>query len=138
MGFITSNVPSTQKLNTKEKRKLFDEALIDVGLMETEDAEGNIMKNIQRLALSTWDSALYSENPKDRALFAKLIYERTGGKPKVITEEEHDEIPEIILRVNPKSAEEIKLLSERDDVSEDDSEDRVIVEVEGEAGRLEL
>lgn len=133
-----NNPPAKKVIDTKEKRKMFDEALIDVGLMETTDAEGNVMRNVQRLALSVWDSALYSENPKDRALFAKLLYERTGGKPKVITEEDHEEIPEIVLRVNPKSAEEIKALAERNDIQEDDSDGKVIVEIEGEPGRLEL
>lgn len=138
MGLISPNTPSTKVLDTKQKRKLFDEALADIGLRESMDEEGRMCNNITRLAMTVWDGALYSESPKDRATFAKLLYERVGGKPTVMTEEEHTEIPEIVLRVNPKSAEEIKALAERDDVQEDDSESRVVVEIEGEDGQMEF
>lgn len=138
MGLISPNLPSVKNVDTKEKRKLFDTALIDYGLRETQDEQGRIIRNVQRLAATVWEGALYSESPKDRALFAKLLYERAGGKPTVIAEEEHEEIPEIVLRVNPKSAEQIKQLAERDDVTEDDSESRVVVEIEGEEGQMEF
>lgn len=138
MGLISPNLPSVKNIDTKEKRKLFDTALIDYGLRETQDEQGRIIRNVQRLAATVWEGALYSESPKDRALFAKLLYERAGGKPTVIAEEEHEEIPEIVLRVNPKSAEQIKQLAERDDVTEDDSESRVVVEIEGEEGQMEF
>ena len=138
MGLISPNLPSVKNVDTKEKRKLFDAALIDYGLRETQDEQGRIIRNVQRLAATVWEGALYSESPKDRALFAKLLYERVGGKPTVIAEEEHEEIPEIVLRVNPKSAEQIKQLAERDDVTEDDSESRVVVEIEGEEGQMEF
>lgn len=138
MGLISPNLPSVKNIDTKEKRKLFDDALIDYGLRETQDEQGRIIRNVQRLAATVWEGALYSESPKDRALFAKLLYERAGGKPTVIAEEEHEEIPEIVLRVNPKSAEQIKQLAERDDVTEDDSESRVVVEIEGEEGQMEF
>lgn len=138
MGLISPNLPSVKNVDTKEKRKLFDVALIDYGLRETQDEQGRIIRNVQRLAATVWEGALYSESPKDRALFAKLLYERVGGKPTVIAEEEHEEIPEIVLRVNPKSAEQIKQLAERDDVTEDDSESRVVVEIEGEEGQMEF
>lgn len=138
MGLISPNTPSTKVLDTKQKRKLFDEALIDYGLRDSEDGEGRVAKNITRLAMTVWDGALYSESPKDRATFAKLLYERIGGKPTVMVEEEHEEIPEIVLRVNPKSAEEIKALAERDDVQEDDSDSRVVIEIEGEDGQMEF
>lgn len=138
MGLISPNLPSVKNVDTKEKRKLFDAALIDYGLRETQDEQGRIIRNVQRLAATVWEGALYSESPKDRALFAKLLYERAGGKPTVIAEEEHEEIPEIVLRVNPKSAEQIKQLAERDDVTEDDSESRVVVEIEGEEGQMEF
>ncbi len=138
MGLISPNLPSVKNVDTKEKRKLFDVALIDYGLRETQDEQGRIIRNVQRLAATVWEGALYSESPKDRALFAKLLYERAGGKPTVIAEEEHEEIPEIVLRVNPKSAEQIKQLAERDDVTEDDSESRVVVEIEGEEGQMEF
>ena len=138
MGLISPNLPSVKNVDTKEKRKLFDAALIDYGLRETQDEQGRIIRNVQRLAATVWEGALYSESPKDRALFAKLLYERVGGKPTVIAEEEHEEIPEIVLRVNPKSAEQIKQLAERDDVTEDDSESRVVVDIEGEEGQMEF
>lgn len=139
MGYISPNVPSTKTaLDTKQKRKLFDEALVEYGFKETQDSEGRVANNLTRLAMTVWDGALYSESPKDRALFAKLLFERVGGKPTVMTEEEHEEIPEIVLRVNPKSAEQIKQLAQRDDVVEDDSDTRLVVEIEGEEGQMEF
>ena len=115
----------------KVDRHFLDAALMDIGNSLTEDKEGVARSYSQRLAMSIWNDALYAETVRDRALMAKLILERVGGKPSVIVDEEKEELPEVVFRVNANDAKKIKALQEMP-VTEDDSEDKVVVEIDGE------
>ena len=115
----------------KVNRHFLDEALIDIGNSFCKDDEDTVRTYSQRLALNIWNDALYSETVRDRALMAKLILERVGGKPSVIADEEKEELPEVVFRVNADDAKKIKALQNLD-VEEDDSEDKVVVEIDGE------
>ena len=134
MAYITPNQVSTKVLDTKQKRKLFDEALMEVGLAETIDKDGVTRKNLQRLVMSIWNDALYAESPKDRAMNARMILERVGGKPTVMVEEEHEEIPEIVIRTNSKTANQIQDNANQE--CEEEYSDDFEITVEGEPGRL--
>lgn len=138
MGLISPNMPAVKKAD-KDFRKAFDQALADIGLMETEDAEGVMRPNVYRLAKSVWNDALYAESPKDRNANAKLIYERVGGKPKVMADEEIQDIPEIVLRVNPKTDEQIRQLAQREDLEPmEEQEGNIVIRIDGEDGELEF
>lgn len=115
----------------KADRHFLDNALMEIMQSESKDAEGNVRSNAQRLAATIMNDALYAETVKDRAIMAKLILERVGGKPSVIVDEEKEDLPEVVFRVNANDAKKIKALKELP-VSEDNSEDRVIVEIDGE------
>lgn len=130
MGYI---VPKKNEVAKAKKidRHFLDQALIDIGNSSCEDDEGTVRTYSQRLAMSIWNDSLYAETVKDRAIMAKLILERVGGKPSVIVEEEKEELPEVVFRVSANDAQKIKALQEMP-VEEDDSEDKVIVEIEDE------
>ena len=115
----------------KVDRHFLDNALMEIMRAETKDSEGNVRSNAQRLASTIMNDALYAETVKDRAIMAKLILERVGGKPSVIVDEEKEDLPEVVFRVNANDAKKIKALKELP-VTEDNSEDKVIVEIDGE------
>ena len=130
MGYITPKKNEISQMK-KADRHFLDNALMEIMQSESKDAEGNIRSNAQRLAATIMNDALYAETVKDRAIMAKLILERVGGKPSVIVDEEKEDLPEVVFRVNANDAKKIKALQELP-VSEDNGEDRVIVEIDGE------
>lgn len=130
MGLINPKKNEVANLK-KVNRHYLDEALMEIGNSPSKDNEGNIRTYSQRLALNIWNDALYSETVRDRALMAKLILERVGGKPAVIADEEKEELPEVVFRVNANDAKKIRALQDMS-VEEDDSEDKVVVEIDGE------
>ena len=129
MGYIT---PKKNEISQMKKvdRHFLDNALMDVMQSTSKDAEGNIRSNAQRLATTIMNDALYAETVKDRAIMAKLILERVGGKPSVIVDEEKEELPEVVFRVNANDAQKIKALQNLP--VEEEPTDKVIVEVDGE------
>jgi len=130
MGYIT---PAKKEVSQMKKvdRHFLDNALMEIMQAESKDSEGNVRSNAQRLASTIMNDALYAETVKDRAIMAKLILERVGGKPSVIVDEEKEDLPEVVFRVNANDAKKIKALKELP-VTEDDSGDKVIVEIDGE------
>ena len=114
----------------KVDRHFLDNALIDVMNATSKDSEGVIRTNAQRLAVSIMNDALYAETVKDRATMAKLILERVGGKPSVIVDDEKEDVPEVVFRVNANDAKKIKALKELP--VDEEPEDKVIVEIDGE------
>ena len=130
MGYITPRKNEISQMK-KVDRKFLDNALMEIGNSMCKDEEGVNRTYSQRLALQIWTDALTAETVKDRAIMAKLILERVGGKPAVIAEEEKEELPEVVFRVNANDAKKINALKNLP-VTEDDSEDKVIVEIDGE------
>ena len=130
MGYITPAKKEASQMK-KVDRHFLDNALMEIMRAETKDSEGNVRSNAQRLASTIMNDALYAETVKDRAIMAKLILERVGGKPSVIVDEEKEDLPEVVFRVNANDAKKIKALKELP-VTEDNSEDKVIVEIDGE------
>lgn len=114
----------------KVDRHFLDNALMDIGGSLSKDTEGVTRTYSQRLAMSIWNDALYAETVKDRAIMAKLILERVGGKPSVIVDEEKEELPEVVFRVNANDAQKIKALKELP--VDEEPQDKVVVEIEGE------
>ena len=130
MGYITPKKNEVSQMK-KVDRHFLDNALMEIMQAESKDSEGNVRSNAQRLAATIMNDALFAETVKDRAIMAKLILERVGGKPSVIVDEEKEELPEVVFRVNANDAQKIKALKELS-VTEDNSEDKVIVEIDGE------
>ena len=128
MGFIS---PKKNEVSQSKKidRHYLDNALMDIGNSLCQDEEGTNRTYSQRLALSIWNDALYAETVKDRAIMAKLILERVGGKPAVIADEEKEELPEVVFRVNANDAKKIKALQELP--VEEEPTDKVVVEIDG-------
>ena len=129
MGYITPKKNEVSQMK-KLDRHFLDNALIDVMNASSKDEEGVIRTNAQRLALSIVNDALMAETVKDRAVMAKLIYERVGGKPSVIVDDEKEDLPEVVFRVNANDAQKIKALKELP--VDEEPEDKVIVEIDGE------
>ena len=130
MGLISPKKNEVAQMN-KVDRHYLDNALMNIGNSTIKDREGVVNTYSQRLAMSIWNDALFAETVKDRAIMAKLILERVGGKPSVIVDDEKEELPAVVFRVNANDAKKIKALQELP-VSEDDSEDKVVVEIDGE------
>ena len=130
MGYITPSKKNEVSSLKKIDRHFLDTALIDVMNASSKDPEGVVRTNAQRLALSIVNDALCAETVKDRAIMAKLIYERVGGKPAVITEEEKEDVPTVVFRVNANDANKIKALQELP--VEEEPQDKVVVEIDGE------
>lgn len=130
MGFITPKKKEISQIK-KVDRHFLDAALMDIGNSLMKDGEDCSRTYSQRLAMSIWNDALFAETVRDRAIMAKLILERVGGKPAVIVDEEKEELPEVVFRVNANDAKKIKALQDMP-VKEDNSEDKVIVEIDGE------
>ena len=129
MGLISPKKNEVSQMK-KVDRHFLDAALMDIGNSLTEDKEGVARSYSQRLAMSIWNDALYAETVRDRALMAKLILERVGGKPSVIVDEEKEELPEVVFRVNANDAKKIKALKELP--VEEEPQDKVVVEIDGE------
>ena len=130
MGYIVPKA-KTEAANFKKQDKHFlDEALAEIMQGTSKDEEGIVRSNAQRLAVMIFESALYAETVKDRAIMAKLILEGVGGKPSVIVDEEKEELPEVVFRVNANDAQKIKALQNLS--VEEEPTDKVIVEVDGE------
>ena len=129
MGYITPKKNEVSQMK-KVDRHFLDNALMDVMNASSEDSEGVIRTNAQRLASSIVNDALYAETVKDRAIMAKLILERVGGKPSVIVDEEKEDLPEVVFRVNANDAKKIKALKELP--VDEEPEDKVVVEIDGE------
>ena len=129
MGYITpkkNEVASMKKMD----RHFLDNALMDVMQQSSEDSEGVIRSNAERLAASIMRDALFAETVKDRAIMSKLILERVGGKPSVIVDEEKEDLPEVVFRVSANDAKKIKALKELS--VDEEPEDKVVVEIDGE------
>ena len=123
-----------QKSNSQVKavdKHFLDNALKDLMQTTITDEEGVAKSIAERMAYGLVMDALYAETVKDRTTCKKLIYERVGGKPTVIPDEEKEDLPEVVFRVSANDAQKIKALQEMP-VEEDDSEDKVIVEIEDE------
>lgn len=130
MGYITPKKTEVSQLK-KMDRHFLDNALMDIGSSTLKDGEGAIRTYSQRLAMSIWNDALFAETVRDRAIMAKLILERVGGKPAVIVDDEKEELPEVVFRVSANDAKKINALKEMDNLDEERN-DKVIVEIEGE------
>lgn len=132
MGIIAPNVPA-KKADAKINKNLLDGFLIDIALRQEEDREGVIRTNAERAALKLWNLALCSEDDRVSQRALETLYNRIGGKPNIKVEEEKQEMPEIVFQVSTKDTEKLKKLIEREPVRyEEESEDKVIVEIEGE------
>jgi len=129
MGYITPKKNEVSQMK-KVDRHFLDNALMDVMNATSKDEEGVIRTNAQRLATSIVNDALYAETVKDRAIMAKLIFERVGGKPSVLVDDEKEELPEVVFRVNANDAQKIKALKELP--VDEEPEDKVVVEIDGE------
>lgn len=131
MGLI---VPSKNQIvkNTQIDKHIMDMALAEIATQSSEDADGNIVSNSIRGARSAWEMALYAESPRDRLAALKFITERIGGKPKVLEDDEKEELPEVVFRITQKDSKRLKELADREDVSVENNDDKVIVDIEGE------
>jgi len=130
MSLIVPNKSKTSQVKLLDKH-ILDNALKEMMTAEIEDEEGAKKTIANRLAYGLIMDALYAETVKDRTSCKKLIYERVGGKPSVIADEEKEDLPEVVFRVSANDAQKIKALQDVP-VEEDDSEDKVIVEIEDE------
>lgn len=129
MGLISPKKNEVSQMK-KLDRHFLDNALMDIGNSLNEDKDGVARTYSQRLAMSIWNDALYAETVKDRAIMAKLILERVGGKPSVIVDEEKEELPEVVFRVSADDAQKIKALQELP--VDEEPQDKVVVEIDGE------
>lgn len=111
-------------------KKFLDNALKDMMLSTVKDEEGTVKTIAERLAYGLVMDALYAETVKDRTTCKKLIYERVGGKPAVIEEEDREEMPSISVRLKTSDAQKIKQIEEMDNYEEEPN-DRVVVEIDG-------
>lgn len=130
MSLIVPNKNKVSQVKVIDKH-ILDNALKEMMTTEIEDEEGARKTIADRLAYGLIMDALYAETVKDRTSCKKLIYERVGGKPTVIADEEKEDLPEVVFRVSANDAQKIKALQDVP-VEEDDSEDKVIVEIEDE------
>lgn len=115
----------------KVDRHYLDNALMDIGNSLCKDNEDVTRTYSQRLAMSIWNDALFAETVKDRAIMAKLILERVGGKPSVVVDEDKEDLPEVVFRVSANDAKKIKALQQMDNV-EEEPDDKIVVEIDGE------
>ena len=138
MGLIAPN-SITKKETLKFDKRILDQALANVAAETFTDNEGVIRTTADRLARRLWNTALYAESDKDATTAAKIILERMNGKPSVIVDEEKEEMPEIVLRVNPKDKAQVEALAQRTDLELDEkNDDKIIVSIEGEEGTMEF
>ena len=130
MGFIT---PVKKDNNLKSMNKHFlDDALKQMMMSTEKDEDGNVKSIAERMAYSLIQDALYAETVKDRTTCKKLIYERVGGKPAVIEDEEKEDLPEVVFRVSANDAKKLEALKGMDNLDVEHNEDKVIVDIDGE------
>lgn len=130
MGYIT---PTKKEGSLKSINKHFlDDALKDMMNTTLKDDEGTVKTIAERMAYGLVMDALYAENVKDRTTCKKLIYERVGGKPAVIEDEEKEDLPEVVFRVSANDAKKLEALKGMDNLDVEHNEDKVIVDIDGE------
>ena len=128
MGYIT---PAKRTSEVKKvDRHFLDEALKNLMMSTRKDAEGNIKTIAEQLAYGLIEDALYAETVKDRTTCKKLIYERVGGKPAVIEDDEIEELPSVSVRLKTSDAQKIKQIEAMDHY-EEEPVDKVVVDIEG-------
>lgn len=128
MGYIT---PKNQVSQVKKVDKHFlDDALKDMMNTTLKDDEGTVKTIAERMAYGLVMDALYAETVKDRTTCKKLIYERVGGKPAVIEDEEIEELPSVSVRLKTSDAQKIKQIEAMDNYEKEPT-DKVIVEIDG-------
>lgn len=130
---IAPNLPA-KKAEPKNNKNILDGFLVDIALRTTEDLDGTIRTNAERAALKLWENALCAEDAKVSLRALELLYNRIGGKPNIKVEEEKTETPEIVFQISSKDSKRLQNLIEREPVAyEEDDNDKVVVEIEGEA-----
>lgn len=135
MGYI---VPKKNEVSLKKvanKRILVDCALELLNETE-EDEEGVERTNAMMIMRRLVATAKYAEANRDATNAASILLSYTYGKPSVVADEEQEEMPEIVLRVNPKDKAQLEALAARHDL-EHKEKDPVVVQIEGEDGELE-
>lgn len=127
MGYITP-VKRDKDVKTVDKHFL-DDALKSMMTTTLKDDEGTVKTIAERMAYGLVMDALYAESVKDRTSCKKLIYERVGGKPAVIEDEEIEELPTVSVRLKTSDAQKIKQIEAMDHYEEEPN-DRVVVEID--------
>ena len=128
MGYITPTKRDVGNVKTVDKHFL-DDALKDMMQTTLKDDDGTVKTIAERMAYGLVMDALYAETVKDRTTCKKLIYERVGGKPAVIEDEEIEELPTVSVRLKTSDAQKIKQIEAMDHYEEEPN-DRVIVEID--------
>jgi hypothetical protein len=128
MGYITPTKRDVGNVKTVDKHFL-DDALKDIMQTTLKDDDGTVKTIAERMAYGLVMDALYAETVKDRTTCKKLIYERVGGKPAVIEDEEIEELPTVSVRLKTSDAQKIKQIEAMDHYEEEPN-DRVVVEID--------
>lgn len=128
MGYITPTKRDVGNVKTVDKHFL-DDALKDMMQTTLKDDDGTVKTIAERMAYGLVMDALYAETVKDRTTCKKLIYERVGGKPAVIEDEEIEELPTVSVRLKTSDAQKIKQIEAMDHYEEEPN-DRVVVEID--------
>ena len=128
MGYITPAKRNTDSIKSVDKHFL-DDALKEMMMTTIKDEEGTIKTVAERMAYGLIKDALYAESVKDRTSCKKLIYERVGGKPAVIEDEDIEELPSVSVRLKTSDAQKIKQIEEMDNYEEEPT-DKVVVEID--------
>lgn len=129
MGYITPTKRNADNVKSVDKHFL-DDALKEMMMTTIKDGDGTIKTIAERMAYGLIQDALYAETVKDRTTCKKLIYERVGGKPAVIEDDEVEELPTVSVRLKTSDAQKIKQIEEMDNYEEEPA-DKVVVEIEG-------
>lgn len=132
MSLIVPSKTNTIKENKKIDTHIMDMALVEYAKLASTDEDGNLINNSIRAAKTAWDIALYAESPRDRLAGLRFITERIGGKPKVIEDDEKEELPEVVFRISAKDSEQLKKIADREDVKVEDNTDKIIVDIKDE------
>lgn len=132
MSLIVPSKTNTIKADKKIDAHIMDIALVEYAKSASTDDDGNLINNSIRAAKTAWDIALYAESPRDRLAGLRFITERIGGKPKVIEDDEKEELPEVVFRLSTKDSEQLKKLVGRVDVQVENNADKIIVDIDGE------
>lgn len=139
MGYITPN-----KANTPAVKKQFNTSImhdVAVRLMneESEDGEGVMRSEAEQVMRRMLNTAKWARSDKDATSAAKVLFEYTYGKPKVVEDDTQEELPEIVFRVHPKDKKLLEEATARGDVqevSEEELDSKIEVEIDGEDGTL--
>lgn len=137
MGYITPVKKNEVSLKKVANKRILVDCAMELLAEEEEDAEGVIRSNAMQIMRRLVATAKYAESNKDATSAAKVLLDYTYGKPAIVSNEEQEEVPEIVLRVNPKDKEQLMALAARDDIEQETPDDRVVVDIEGEEGTLE-